>query len=140
MNDPHTTRPDDPSPEGRQAPRVQAFRHDVAALEVPTATTRRESWLLWAGVAAVVVGIVVVFAGYWGASGTASVAEQMPYLLSGGGLGLALVIVGSVLVGRYSMARLLRYWLALLVAEHRAQTDRLIDALGSAGSAEEDAR
>jgi CII-binding regulator of phage lambda lysogenization HflD len=50
-------------------------------------------------------------------------------MLSGGAIGLALVIVGSVLIGRYSMARLFRYWLALLVAEHRLQTDRLIDAV-----------
>ena len=109
--------------------RVDTFRHDVAALNVPTSNVKRESWLLWGGIALVVVGVVVVFAGYWGASGTTNVAEQMPYLLSGGGIGLALVIIGSVLVGRYSMARLFRYWLALLVAEHRAQTDRLVDAI-----------
>lgn len=110
--------------------RADTFRDDVAALDVPTPTAKRESWLLWAGSALVAIGILVVFAGYWGASGTTSVAEQMPYLLSGGGIGLALVIVGSVLIGRYSMAKLFRFWLALLVAEHRAQTDRLVEALG----------
>jgi hypothetical protein len=109
--------------------RVDTFRDDVAALDVPAKTVKREAWLLWGGTALVVIGIVVVFAGYWGASGTGNVADQMPYVLSGGGLGLALVIIGSVLVGRYSMARLFRYWLALLVAEHRTQTDRLVDAI-----------
>lgn len=113
--------------------RAESFRNDVAALDVPTCTTKRESWLLWFGLALVAVGVIVVFAGYWGASGTTNVSEQMPYLLSGGGVGLALVVFGSVLVGRYSMARLLRYWLALLVAEHRTQTDRLIDAIEARG-------
>lgn len=114
--------------------RVDQFRGDVTGLDVPTAAAERESWLLWGGVGAVAVGIILVFVGYWGASGTADVAAQMPYLLSGGGIGLALVIVGSVLIGRYSMARLFRFWLALLVAEHRSQTDRLIEAMKGSNS------
>ena len=109
--------------------RVQRFQGDVAALDVPTPEVKRESWLLWGGIALVVIGVIVVFAGYWGASGTSNIAEQMPYMLSGGAIGLALVIIGAVLVGRYSMAKLFRYWLALLVAEHRSQTDRLVDAI-----------
>lgn len=129
MTQQDTTPQHNPVPKEHSASRVETFRDDVAQLDVPAATVKREAWLLWGGVALVVVGIIVVFAGYWGASGTANVGEQMPYLLSGGGIGLALVIIGSVLVGRYSMARLFRFWLALLVAEHRTQTDRLIDAL-----------
>lgn len=124
------------NPSGRAAnsgPRVERFHDDVAALGVPTPATQRESWLLWGGIALVVIGVIVVFAGYWGASGTSNVAEQMPYMLSGGALGVALVIIGSVLVGRYSMAKLFRYWLALLVAEHRSQTDRLVDAIEAQG-------
>lgn len=120
-------------PTGR-ADRVDRFREDVAALAVPDATSQRETYLLWGGIALILVGIVVVFAGYWGASGTANVPDQLPYMLSGGALGLALVIVGAVLVGRYSMARLFRFWLALLVAENRSQTDRIVDALGGDGS------
>ncbi len=113
--------------------RVDQFQDGVAGLDVPTPMPRNESWLLWGGIALVVIGVIVVFAGYWGASGTDNVAEQMPYMLSGGAIGLALVIVGSVLIGRYSMAKLFRYWLALLVAEHRTQTDRLVAALEGTG-------
>ncbi|MBS1847244.1 MAG: hypothetical protein JST73_03115 [Actinobacteria bacterium] len=109
--------------------RVRRFERDVAGLDVPVAAAQRESWLLWGGVVLVVAGVAAVFVGYWGASGTTNVADQMPYMLSGGAIGLALVIVGSVLIGRYSMAKLFRFWLALLVAEHRSQTDRLIEAL-----------
>ncbi|HET8929475.1 MAG TPA: hypothetical protein VFN21_02335, partial [Acidimicrobiales bacterium] len=65
---------------------MERFHEDVAALGVPTPTTQRESWLLWGGIALVVIGVIVVFAGYWGASGTSNVAEQMPYMLSGGAL------------------------------------------------------
>lgn len=110
--------------------RVDEFQSAVSALDVPAHAPKSESWWLWGGAGLVILGIILVFAGYWGASGTASPAEQLPYMLSGGAIGLALVIVGAVLVGRYSMAKLFRFWLALLVAENRAQTDRIVDALG----------
>lgn len=112
--------------------RVERFSSDVAALDVPAATPQGEKYLLWSGIALAVIGVILVFAGYWGASGTANVADQLPYMLSGGALGLALVVVGAVLIGRYSMAKVFRFWLAALVAEHRAQTDRLVDALRGA--------
>ena len=40
------------------------------------------------------------------------------------------MVAGTGLVMRYSMARLFRFWLARLVAEHSQQTDRTVDALG----------
>lgn len=128
MTDQDTPQPagsdDTASPE-----RIERFRSDVAGLDVAEAVPKQEKYLLWAGIALVVVGIVVVFVGYWGASDTAVLAEQMPYMLSGGAIGLALVIVGAVLIGRYSMAKLFRFWLALLVSEHRTQADRIVEAI-----------
>ncbi len=119
----------DPSGTDTSPDRMERFRSDVAGLAVPEAVPKQETYLLWGGIALVIVGVVIVFIGYWGASGTAVLAEQMPYMLSGGAIGLALVIVGAVLIGRYSMARLFRFWLALLVAEHRTQADRIVEAL-----------
>ena len=65
-----------------------------------------------------------------GGAGQANLAEQIPYLISGGLFGIALVVTGTGLVMRYSLARLFRFWLARLVAEHSQQTDRTVDALG----------
>jgi len=123
------TQQDAPVTSSPVTPRIEQFNEGVASLDVPTPSPRAETWLLYGGIGFVVVGVILIFAGYWGASGTTDPASQLPYMLSGGAIGLALVIVGSVLIGRYSMARLFRYWLALLVAEHRLQTDRLIDAV-----------
>ncbi len=111
------------------ASRSDRFRGDVATLDVPTPSTSSETRWLYGGVGLALVGVVFIAVGYWGASGTADPAQQLPYMLSGGAMGLALVVMGAFLVGRYSMARLMRFWLALLVAEHRAQTDRLVEAL-----------
>jgi hypothetical protein len=72
---------------------------------------------------------VLIFVAYWNASGSKFVADQVPMLISGGILGLGLAIVGLGLFIRFSLARLLRFWLARLVVEQQAQTDRVVDAL-----------
>jgi hypothetical protein len=46
------------------------------------------------------VGIVVMVVGYAGVSGTSLVAKQLPYVISGGVFGVALIAVGAALVGR----------------------------------------
>lgn len=122
-----------PATESSVSSRVGRFSEGVAALDVPAPSPKAETWILWGGIGFVAVGVIAIFAGYWGASGTTDPASQLPYMLSGGAIGLAFVVVGSILIGRYTMARLFRYWLALLVAEYRAQTDRVVESIESVG-------
>jgi hypothetical protein len=72
----------------------------------------------------IALGILAIGLGYNGAAGTAVLAAQFPYLLSGGLLGLSLVILGSALVivraHREDRARL------------ESKLDDLIDAIGGA--------
>jgi branched-chain amino acid transport system ATP-binding protein len=56
-------------------------------------------------------------------------AEQFPYLISGGLVGLGLIIAGAALFVRYSMTRYLRFWLLRMIYEERMQTDRNVEAL-----------
>jgi len=51
-----------------------------------------------AAYAAVVAGAVLMFLGWYGASGRAIVAQQIPYLASASIPGLALVVAGAVLI------------------------------------------
>ena len=113
----------DPSPADRLEAGVQALR-------VPEPRSDREALMLKAGFVLVALGAICIGLGWWGASGTANLAEQIPYVISGGLFGIALVVTGTGLVMRYSMARLFRFWLARLLAEHGQQTDRTVDALG----------
>jgi hypothetical protein len=79
------------------------------------------------GIALVViaVGLLAIGLGYNGAAGTAVLAAQFPYLLSGGVLGLSLVVLGSALIvvraHREDRARL------------ESKLDDLIEAIGNAG-------
>ena len=109
--------------------RVEQFLADVHALRIPSQTERRERRLLVAGIVITLAGFAFIGVGWWGASGTTYVYQEIPYVLSGGIFGAALVIVGAALFTRYSAARLLRFWLARLVVDQQLQTDRVVDAI-----------
>lgn len=106
------------------------FASRVGDIHVPEPKADREALLLKLGGVLVAAGIVAILVAYFGASGTTVASEQIPYAISGGLIGLALVILGSALIIRFSLARLFRYWLARILYEHQVQTDRTVDALG----------
>ncbi len=67
------------------------------------------------------LGILVVLLGWYGASQTPYVFEQVPYLISGGLLGIGLVFLGSFFY--------FTHWVTQLVKEHRVQSVAVIEAL-----------
>lgn len=109
--------------------RVDEFREEVAAMNVrPPEDAAERRWLL-AGVILPIVGLIVIMVGWFGASGTAEPSEQLPYLLSGGALGVGLIVIGGALFVRYSTTRYLRFWLVRTIYEQRTQTDREVEVL-----------
>ena len=70
-----------------------------------------------AGAALVIIGLPVIVLGWYGASRTPYVFEQLPYLISGGLLGLALAVVG----GLFYFA----YWMTRQIHETRRQSDQM---------------
>lgn len=80
-----------------------------------------DRWLLVLGGLLLPLGILLVLMGWKGASDTPLVFEQVPYLISGGVLGLALVVAGSFLY--------FAYWLTLLVRENREGRAQLVAVL-----------
>ena len=124
------------TPSSTAADRLEAGVND---LHVPEPSADSEALLLKLGLALPVVGLVLIMAAWYQASGAKFVADQIPMLISGGILGVGLVIVGLGLFIRFSLARLLRFWLARLVVEQQAQTDRLVDALARVEDAIRDA-
>lgn len=115
----------DPTPSTSPADRLES---GVADLHVPEPKADTEAMLLKLGLVLPVVGVVLILLAWWNAAGTKYVADQMPMLISGCVFGLALIIVGLGLFLRFA-GRVLRFWLARLVVEQQAQTDRIVDAL-----------
>lgn len=101
-------------PMGAESATARREERLLRLLERASASSRfnlGERWLFVLGGALVVFGFVVVAIGWAGASRTVLVAGQIPYLLSGGLIGLGLIFLGAFLY--------FGHWLAVLVRESR---------------------
>ena len=112
-----------------QATAAEHLNAGARELTVPEPLAEAESMLLKVGLALPVLGLILIGIAWYAASGTANVAEQVPYLISGGIVGLALVLIGIGLFVRYSLTRLFRFWLARMLIEQQTQTDRVVEAI-----------
>lgn len=125
----------EPSPEARVAraaeasARLEEFEREIGELRVTGGSSAVEARMLTIGIVAALAGLVMIALGWWGASGTAALNEQISYLISGGLFGIGVTALGAALYLRYSVGRFLRFWLIRLIYEQRAQTDRIVEAL-----------
>lgn len=109
--------------------RIEEFKNEIADMRIrPPEDSAERAWLI-AGILLPLLGLVAIFVGWWGASGSAYPAEQLPYVISGGILGMGLIVIGAALFVRYSMTRYMRFWLLRMVYEERTQTDRTVESL-----------
>ena len=75
-----------------------------------------DKWLMIAGALLMAAGLPILIMGWYGAAHTPYTFEQIPYMISGGLLGLGLMLLG----GLFYFA----YWLTRQVHETRRQADR----------------
>lgn len=85
---------------------------DGLAVRRPPAIAGANALLVAAG-ALLTLGLTAILLGWWGAARSTILEEQIPYLISGGLLGVALAIVGALVF--------FAHWLTVLVREGRAQ-------------------
>ena len=93
----------------------------VAQLRTRAAGGRWDQWMLIVGGVLMPLGVLLIILGWVGASHTPLQFEQTPYLISGGILGLALVVSGGFVY--------FGYWQTLRVRESREQAEALTTAL-----------
>jgi hypothetical protein len=106
---------------GSEDGRSERLRRSVVGMRSRGGAPSMERWLLFVGAALVILGVPVIILGWYGASHTPYVFEQVPYLISGGVLGLALAVVG----GLFYFA----YWITRQIQETRRQADQTREAL-----------
>jgi hypothetical protein len=88
----------------------------VAQIKLRGVTIPIDRWLMLVGGGLIAIGVPLIFLGWFGAARTPYVFEQIPYLISGGLLGLALCLLG----GLFYFA----YWMTRQVQETRRAADR----------------
>jgi hypothetical protein len=102
--------------------RHRRFTEGLARLRVGNVRSHlSERILLVLGGILAPLGVVGVLIGWYGASHTPYLFEQVPYLISGGLLGLSLVFIGCFMY--------FAHWLTELVKEQRAQSTAILAAL-----------
>jgi hypothetical protein len=105
-----------------RAERDARFADGVRTLRVGGASLRLdERVLMILGGVVAPLGLVVVLLGWWGAAHTPYVFEQLPYLISGGLLGVGLIFLGAFFY--------FAHWMTQLVKEHRVQSQAVLEAL-----------
>ena len=86
--------------------------------------------LLVIGGVLIPLGVVLIVLGWWGAANTPRVFEQIPYAISGGLLGLALVFAGGFTYFAYWLTQLV-YAVRRDAADNRAVLERIETLLAS---------
>ena len=110
---------DDVRPHGRE--RVTRLKSSIGTLRTRAVGRGLDFYLFVAGAVLVPLGILVMVLGWYGASNTGYLFEQIPYVISGGLIGLGLVVVGSFAY--------FAYWLTRMFHQQREQADRTVAVL-----------
>jgi hypothetical protein len=103
----------------------------LSKLRKRTGAMPTEKWLAIAGGVLMPLGVILVLVGWYGASHTTRLFEEIPYLISGGMLGMLLAVLGA--------AFYFGYWLTRLVSGQRQMVElmaRMEARLESAARAE----
>jgi hypothetical protein len=108
-------------PPTTDAGRFQQLADGIRGLRIGSSRKLGERTLMIAGSAAVGVGLLLVMLGWWGAAHTPNLYEQIPYVASGGFLGLGLIFLGAFFY--------FAHWLTELVKEGRAQSASVVEAI-----------
>ena len=107
--------------------RVEQFQKEIADMKLRDPATSRDRLWLGAGIALMVAAAVLAVSAYAMSRGTKDPLAQND-ALTVGLAGIAAAVVGGALFLRFSIAMFLRFWLARVIYEQKAQTDRLLAA------------
>ncbi|MHB8511900.1 MAG: hypothetical protein ACYDCC_06920 [Actinomycetota bacterium] len=91
-------------PEPLEVEKLEAPLRAAPDPKVPPKRPKPDSRVL-ISVALLVIGVVFVMLGWYGAAHTNIFTEQIPYLISGGLLGVALIIIAGVIASNSTLER-----------------------------------
>jgi hypothetical protein len=113
--------------------RVARFRADVADMHLRDPRAGRERLWLFIGGLLMVLGVGLAIGGYFQSSGASSAYNTEGPATQRDAITIALIgvsvsVVGAAIFLRYSLAQFFRFWLARLIYEQQAATDRIVES------------
>ena len=108
--------------------RVTEFKAEVADMRLADPALSRDRLLLKAAIALLVIGPLLGAVAYGLSHSTENPLQQRDAIVVAL-FGVSLAVVGGAMYLRYSLAGFLRFWLARLTYEQKAQTDRVVSAV-----------
>lgn len=112
-----------------QPERIEQFKHDIAELRIADPSTSRDRLGARLGLVAMVVGVALAGIAYSLSHSTDSALQQRDAIVVALA-GVAVAAAGAGIYVKASLATFLRFWLLRDLHERRAQTDRIVQALG----------
>ena len=115
-----------------QPDRIEQFKADVAELKITDPSSSRDHLATRLGIAAMVIGVILGIYAYtlsYGADADNPAPQQRDAIVLAL-IGVTAAVAGGALYLKGALAGFLRFWLVRDLHERRAQTDRLLDALG----------
>ena len=105
--------------------RVEQFRSEIADMKLRDPATGRERIWLGLGIALMAIGAALGLASFLISHNTNDPAVGNDAVTIGLA-GVTVAVIGGALFLRYSIASFFRFWLARLIYEQKAQTDRML--------------
>lgn len=111
--------------------RINQFKAEVADMRLRDPATGADRLQLRLGLAGMGVGVAVAVIAYFLSHGTTNSLQQRDAIVQAL-IGLTVAVVGAALFLKAALANFLRFWLARLIYEQQAQTDRLVGPVDAA--------
>ena len=108
-----------------QPDRIEQFEADLAELRIVDPSAGRDQLAARAGLAGIVIGVVLPVVSYALSHGTTNALEQRDAIVLAL-LGVSCAVAGGALYLKGALAGFLRFWLLRDLHERRAQTDRIL--------------
>lgn len=104
--------------------RLEEFHQEVAKLRASGGRANPDRWVFRIGLIFTIVGLGFTVVSFVMTGGASNAVNHLDLVVSAL-FGLALMMIGLVMIAISSARRFLRYWLVRLIYEHREQTDRV---------------
>lgn len=115
----------------KDSDRIEEFKTDIEDMKLKSSSQKERGLQIFA-VLLIIGGLITSFSAYFSSTHQEDIRDQNELIvLAIASLGL--ILIGSVMFVRYSMAKFLRFWLLRQFYEGQDHIDRIVHAMDNGG-------